>query len=163
MTPRPALVPLLLLPVLLAGCGGSAKSSTSSGLSKAAYVSKAEAVCTRINTEIKKLAPPTTPKALQAFVEESLQIAEVGTGEIKALDPPSADRAAIKTKVLDPLDGQLAEGRVFLEKVKTAVAKNDQAALGQLITHPPTGSKADLNWMRAYGFSECVTAADTSG
>jgi hypothetical protein len=161
MTPRAALIPLLVLPLLLTGCGGSSKDQTSSGLSKPAYLSKAEGICTRINREIDKLAAPTTPQALQAFVEESLQIAEVGTGEIKALDPPAGDRAAIKAKVLDPLDGQLVEGRAFLEKVKTAVAKNDQAALGQLITHPPTGSKADLAWMRSYGFKECVDAADT--
>lgn len=161
MTSRAALLPLVLLPLLLAGCGGSGKDQVASGLSRSAYVSKAEAICTRINKEVDKLAAPTTPQALQAFVEQSLQIAEVGTGEIKALDPPQEDRAALKAKVLDPLDGQLAEGRAFLAKVKAAVAKNDQAALGQLITHPPTGSKADLDWMRSYGFKACVDSADT--
>jgi len=154
-------VALLLLPLLLPGCSGSSKDQVASGLSRADYVSKAEAICTRINKEVDKLAAPTTPQALQAFVEKGLELAETGTGELKALDPPEADRADLKAKVLDPLDGQLAEGRVFLEKVRTAVAKNDQAALGQLITHPPTGSKADLAWMRSYGFKECVDAADT--
>jgi hypothetical protein len=157
---RVALLPVLVLP-LLAGCSGSSKDQVSSGLSKAAYISKAEAICSRINTEIGKLAAPTSPKAVEAFVEESLQIAEVGTGEIKALDPPEADRAAITAKVLDPLDGQLTAGRAFLVKVKEAVAKKDDTALGRLITNPPTGSKADLDWMRSYGFKQCVDAADT--
>jgi hypothetical protein len=152
---------VLLVPLVLSGCGGGSKVQVSSGLSRASYVSKAEAICTRINKEVAKLAAPTTPQALQAFVEKSLQLAQEGTGELKALDPPEADRADLKAKVLDPLDGQLAEGQAFLAKVRTAVAKNDQAALGQLITHPPTGSKADLDWMRSYGFKECVDAADT--
>ena len=156
-------VALLLLPLLLSGCGGSDKDQASSGLSRAEYVTKAEAICTRINKEVDKLTAPSTPQALQEFVEKSLQLAESGTQELKALDPPASDRTDLKTKVLDPLDGQLAAGRTFLEQVRTAVAKNDQAALGQLITHPPTGSKADLNWMRSYGFRECVDAADTEG
>ena len=156
-------VALLLVPLLLSGCGGSSKDKASSGLSRSEYVTKAEAICTRINTEVDKLTAPSTPQALQEFVEKSLQLAETGTDELKALEPPAADRADLKAKVLDPLDGQLAAGRAFLEQVKTAVAKNDQAALGQLITHPPTGSKADLNWMRSYGFRECVDAADTEG
>jgi hypothetical protein len=46
-------------------------------------------------------------------------------------------------------------------KVKEAVAKKDDTALGRLITNPPTGSKADLDWMRSYGFKQCVDAADT--
>jgi hypothetical protein len=154
-------VALLLVPLLVPGCSGSSKDQVASGLSRAEYVSQAEAICTRINKEVDKLSAPTTPQALQTFVEKSLQLAEDGTGELKALDAPEADRADLKAKVLDPLDGQLAEGRVFLDKVKAAVAKNDQAALGQLITHPPTGSKADLDWMRSYGFKECVDAADT--
>lgn len=150
-------VPLVPL-VLLSACGGSDKPS---GLAKADYIAKAEAICTRANTEIKALTTPTSVAAVAAYVEESLQIAEVATGEIKKLEPPAADKAEIKAKVLDPLDGQVVDGKEFLVKVKAAVAKNDQAALGQLIANPPIDSKADLAWMRSYGFTSCVEAADT--
>jgi hypothetical protein len=154
----------LALPVLLlaAACGGSDKDHTSSGLSKAAYIQQAEAICTRANADIKALKPPATIDAVEALVVQTVQIAESATKQIEALDPPAADKADIKAKVLDPLDGQLAEGKAFLEKVRTALAKHDQAALGQLIANPPTGSKADLSWMRSYGFHACVEAADTS-
>ena len=155
----------LILPILLlaTACGGSGKDKVSSGLSKADYLAKAEAICTRLNTEVNKLTFPASVKAVPGFVEETLQIAEVATGEIKALEPPAEDKADIKAKVLDPLDGQVAVGKTFLEQIKAAVAKNDTAAVGRLIANPPTGSKADLDWMRSYGFKQCVEAANTSG
>ncbi|HUR15390.1 MAG TPA: hypothetical protein VM097_12985 [Mycobacteriales bacterium] len=156
-------LPLLGFSLLLAGCGGSDKDQVATGLSKAQYVSKAEVICTRLNKEIDGLTAPTSPAALESFLVEALRIAESGTAEIKALDPPEADKAAIRSKVLDPLEGQVAEGKQFLEDVKAAVAKNDQAALGKLISDPPTGPEADLAWMRSYGFKECVESAKTDG
>jgi hypothetical protein len=154
------LLPLLLLAT---ACGGSDKEQVAQGLSKADYLTKAEAICARLNTEVDKLTFPTSVAAVPGFVEQTLQIAEAATGEIKALEPPAADKADIKAKVLDPLDGQVAVGRAFLDQIKAAVAKNDTAAVGRLIANPPTGSKADLAWMRSYGFKQCVEAANTEG
>jgi hypothetical protein len=154
----------VLLPVLLlaTACNGSDDDQVAQGLSKAAYLSQAEAICATANTDIKALQRPTSIAAVPGFVEKTLQIAEVATGKIKGLEPPAADKAQIKAKVLDPLDGQVTAGRALLEQVRTAVKNNDTAAIGRLIQNPPTGSKADLAWMRSYGFKACVEAADTS-
>lgn len=156
------LVPVLPL-LLLSACGGSDDDQVSAGLSKADYIAKAEAICSTANKEIDALPAPTSIAAVQGLVEESVKIAEAATDKIKDLDPPASDRADLKAKVLDPLDGQVTDGKEFLAKVKDAVAKNDQAALGQLLADPPRDSKADLDWMRGYGFKECVKAADTEG
>ncbi|MDP9182717.1 MAG: hypothetical protein M3P04_08090 [Actinomycetota bacterium] len=154
---------LVILPLVLLApaCSGSDKDRVSSGLSKADYLTKAEAICTRINTDLHALTFPSTPEAVKAFALDTLHIAEVGTKDIKQLEPPAADQAEIKVKLLDPLDGKIAEGKVYVDKIKAAVDSNDQQTLGALIANPPTGSKADLAWMRSYGFKACVKAADT--
>jgi hypothetical protein len=88
-------------------------------------------------------------------------LAEGVRDQLKAIEAPEADRADLKTKVLDPLDKQIPEGRAFQREFADAVAENDQAKIGQLIANPPTHSKADLEWMKSYGFKECVDVLET--
>lgn len=148
---------------LLVSCAGSDKDLIAAGLTKAEYVAKAEAICTRANAAVKAETFPTSPQALPAYVENLLQIAEQATKEVVALEPPAADKADLQAKVLTPLQGQITEGRAYLAKIKVAVSTNDQAELGRLIASPPASSKADLDWMRGYGFKACVESADTKG
>jgi hypothetical protein len=149
---------LLVLPVLLlAACGGG------SSLSKSEYVAQAEAICKDTNKQIDALSTPTDPASFQKLIEDSIKIADSATSRIKALDPPSDDKADLQKKVIEPLESQVKEARSYLAKVKEAVAKKDQPALGKLLTNPPTGNEADLDWMRSYGFKECVDAAKTDG
>jgi hypothetical protein len=156
----------LVVPVLLlaAACGGSDdKDQTASGLSKAEYLTKAEAVCKKANADQEALTFPTTAAAFPTYVQDLLDLADKATKEIDALEPPAADKADLETKVINPLKGQIVLGKTYLERIKEAVAANDQQKLGQLVASPPTGSKADLDWMRSYGFKECVESADTAG
>jgi hypothetical protein len=144
----------LLVPVLLvASCGGG------SSLSKSDYVSKAETICKDANDKFKALARPSDPKGFETFVQDTLKIADAATKDLKDLDPPAADKEELQTKVLEPLESQVTEGRKFLDQVKKAVSTNDQAALGRLLSNPPEGKKADLQWMKSYGFKACVDAA----
>ena len=155
---------VLVLPLLLlaTACGGSGKDQTSSGASKAEYVSKAEAICKKANDDQAALTLPTSAAAFPTYVGDVIALAEKATADIDALAPPAADRADLESKVVTPLKGQIAQAKSYLTKIKAAVAANDQKALGALVASPPTGSKADLAWMRSYGFKECVDAADTS-
>ena len=153
---RPALIALPL--VLVAACGGS----SDNGLSKSDYLNKAEAICAKANTTIDKTPTPSSAAALPSYVKRVVDVADKATSDLEALDPPKDDKDALKKKVLTPLRSQVTEGKAYLAKVEAAVKKNDQAALGKLISNPPTGAEADLAWMRSYGFKQCVTAADTS-
>lgn len=153
-----------LLPLaLLVACSGSDKDLIAAGLTKAEYVAKAEAICTKANADVKAQTLPTSPQALPAYVEKLLAIADRATRDVTALEPPEADKADLQAKVLTPLQGQITEGRAYLAKIKVAVSTNDQAELGRLIASPPASSKADLEWMRGYGFKACVESADTKG
>ncbi len=156
---------LLLAPVLLslaAGCGGS--STTVQQVSaKDAYLAKAEAVCASANTELAavKKTQPTTSEALPAYVKAIVDVGRKNVEQLGALEPPVGDKMQITAKVLDPLRAQVVIGDAFTAKVTTAVQKKDPGLIG-LVTNPPTQTKADLNFMRLYGFSACVKAADTA-
>jgi hypothetical protein len=153
----------LVVPVLLlaAACGGS--DDKASELSKSDFVSKAEAICKKANTGQEALTFPTTAAGFPTYVQDLLELADKAEKEIEALEPPAADKADLEAKVITPLKGQIALGRTYLEDIKAAVAKNDQQKLSQLVASPPTGAKADLEWMKSYGFKECLDSANTAG
>lgn len=146
----------LVLPiVLLASCGGGG------GLSKADYIAKAEALCAKANADVKKLTFPTAQEGIGPYVGQIIVVAQAATDGLKALEPPKADKAALKTKVIDPLEAQIREGKAYQRDVAAAVTANDSATLGKLIQQPPTTTEADLEWMKTYGFKACVEAAKT--
>ena len=156
----------LAVPVLLlaAACGGgSDKDQTASGSSKAEFITKAEAICKQVLVDKAKLTFPTTAAAFPTYVQDVLDLAQRTADQVAALTPPDADKAEIESKVITPIRAQIELGKAYLVKVKAAAAANDQKKLGELVTSPPTGQKADLDWMRSYGFHDCVTAAQAGG
>ena len=151
----------LALLVLVAACGGSSGAEPAGG--KASYIGKAEGICKTVNTQLtqaKKELPANTA-AVPAYVHRIVDIARTNVTQLSALTPPSADATDLQAKVLGPLKQQLADGDAFAAKVDAATAAKDNAQLTALILHPPTNTRVDLAWMRSYGFSECVKAADT--
>lgn len=154
----------LVLPLaLVTACGGGGTDHVASGLSKAAYISQAEAICKKANSDAKAQTFPTTSAALPAYIGSVLGIAETAEKALAALEPPAADKAELQSKVFDPLEARFVDGKAYLVKVKAAVAKNDQTELGKLFANPPTGSKADTEWMTSYGFKECLNSAKLGG
>ena len=159
MRPTAALVPLLLV----AACSGGGGSSGAAKVdTKKAYLAQAEAVCARGVAAQHKLVSPTSVSAFGPYVQNLVKVAGTTTTALAALTPPAADRATLQAKVLGPLQAQLAAALTFSADVQAATRKNDQAALGRLALSAPTQAKADLAFMRSYGFSSCVDAADTS-
>lgn len=149
-------VACLVLPLLLVvACGGG------SNLSKADYLSKAEKICKDANDAFKALPSPKDPASFQSLVDKTVEIADKAAQDLKALDPPAADKEDIDKKVIEPLEDQVAEGKKFRDDVRKAVANKDQAALGRLLQNPPSGKEADLDWMTSYGYKDCVDAART--
>jgi hypothetical protein len=143
--------------VLVAACAGG----NDSGVTKSAFVDKAEAVCAKANHEFGALTTPSDTAGVLTYVQNLVQIAERATLDLGKVEVPSADRAQVEQKMLVPLREQVSEGRDYVAEVRTALQKGDQAALAKLVSDPPTPAEADLAWMRSYGFEECVTMADT--
>lgn len=153
---------LTLLLLTATACSGG---SSSGGLveARAAYVGKAEAVCAKANTEKKALKTPTSVKELSPYVDAVVRIADETATSLLALTPPAKDKADLDKHVFTPLKDQLSRGRTYAEKVRAAAKRNDAIGLAKLLSDPPNKTAADLVWMRKYGFSQCVDAADTGG
>lgn len=150
----------LLVPVLLlAACSGG---SSSGSADKKAYLAKAEALCAKGVAEQKKLVAPKAVADFGPYVKALVGIASSTTTSLAALTPPKADAAALRSKVLEPLQSQLRTAQTFSDDVQAATKGGDQAALGRLALNAPTKPQADLAYMRSYGFRACVDAADTS-
>lgn len=149
--------------LLVAACGGGSGGAVATGVSKADYLKAAEVICTKTNTEQKALKTPTAVEELAPYVARIVAIADEATTSLQALTPPSGDVAALTQKVFTPLREQLVAGHAYADQVAVAAKAKDNKALVTLLSNPPTKTKADLRWMKDYGFKECVDAADTSG
>lgn len=150
---------LAVLLLAVSACSGG----TSTGVSKADYLARAEAICAQANRSQDGLATPTAVDALAPYVARIVAIADQAATELRALAVPEADRSDLEVNVLTPLEEQLEVGHDYADEVAAAAKARDNAELVRLLGDPPTRTRADLRWMKAYGFKECVESADTSG
>jgi hypothetical protein len=151
----------VLVLLLATACSGGSAAAVAAGPSRADYVRAAEKICAEANAKQKALTTPTSLPALAPYVSRVVAIADEATTRLAALSPPVKDRADLQAKVLGPLQSQLADGHVYADKVAAASKANDLKTLGELLTNAPTATRADLRFMKSYGFTECIEAADT--
>lgn len=155
---------LLLLPIaalVLSGCSGGGSAEDDAAAAKAAYVQQASAVCDKAAKERDALAPPTAAAGFAPYVRSLVGIASRSEAELSALTPPEPDRAALQSKVLDPLAASVEQGEQFAAKVEAA--GEDQQKLAGLLAEAPTTSGIDLDFLRSYGLDSCVAAISTTG
>jgi hypothetical protein len=157
---------LLVLPlVLVAACGGGEAKARGSdeAAAKAAYLKKTEPICAAANAAKKALVAPTGVNDLVPYAKKVVDLSEKVTAEVAAVTPPEADKKDIQAKVVGPLQAEVAGGRDFIKKLEAAKAAGDLTAISNLLADPPTKTRAELTFMKDYGFVDCVVAADTDG
>lgn len=162
---RAVLLPLLVLPLVACSSGSSGSSSSASPSlqqQRSAYLSKTEAVCKDANDRAAKLSQPTDVAGVPAFADAALDIARSTVQGVEAVPPPAADKAELESKVLQPLQKDLGTATDYAGQFKAAAAAGDNAALLRLLQDRPK-TTADVAFMKAYGFSECVKAAQLAG
>ena len=162
MTPR-LTARLLVLPaavLALSACSGDSAQDDAAA-AKAAYVQRASAVCDKAAKERDALPPPTGTAAFAPYVRSLVGIASRAESELAALTPPEPDRAALQSKLLDPLKRSVEEGEAFAGKVEAA--GEDSAKLAGLLGEAPTAAGIDLDYLRSYGLNACVAAISTTG
>ncbi len=155
---------LLLLPaavLALTACSGGGSAEDDAAAVKAAYVQQASAVCDRAAKERDALPPPAGAADFAPYVRSLVGIASRAEGELAALTPPEPDRAALQSKLLDPLKKSVDDGEAFATKVEAA--GGDQAKLAGLLGEAPTAAGIDLDYLRGYGLNSCVAAISTTG
>jgi hypothetical protein len=148
---------LLVLVLGLSGCGGG-----STPLTKAQWISQAEAICTRhttaLNTKIEGVTGNTRGDVVKV-IDIVLDEAKVMEGELKALTPPKEDQATI-----DAIFAQFDKVVDLAKDFRSAAAQGDQSqdvsqglptdlqAKGQAVD--TAGTQAD-SLFDAFGAKKC--------
>jgi hypothetical protein len=148
----------------LAACGGSSSKKATTppaptGLTKAQYIAQADPIC----AAAKRRAPtkrilaligqfPTPTKEIARLLRKTAVIVKEVTAQLNALQPPSADRAAIARWI-----AQGAAIGPLLTKAAGQVSRGDLVAA--------IGSQQDINaatvepttFAKSYGLRDCAT------
>jgi hypothetical protein len=147
-----ASVLLVILAVLLAGCGGGAER-----LSKAEFIERWDSICRSFNdrrdTVLEDLPAEPTVENLPRFADplrELARLAREGIAELQEVQPPVADQA-----VIDGILADVEEGAASVEDAADAAESGDMeafvAAAQNLADSNQRVEQADAD----YGFKEC--------
>jgi hypothetical protein len=140
---------VLALTAAVGACGGG---SSYKGLSKADFVSQAEAICTAGNTKIAKVSAqfgskePTIEQFRDAYVNQLIPIFHGEVDDLRKLNPPAGDRDKIK-QMLDDLSTGVDQAKADVQGAKS------QAELSTI--KEPAKMKAASAEAKAYGLVTC--------
>lgn len=157
MKAPPAVLPLLLA----AACAGRTAASPDRGTTRADYLRRAEAVCAAANAQRAALRVPTADADFAPYVTEVVKVAERAATALARIAPPAADAADLRARVSGPLATDLAAGHSYLAAVATGPASGRDEALSDLLA-VVSRTRPDVEWMRGYGFVQCVRAVSLS-
>jgi hypothetical protein len=108
-----ALTAVLALGAIAAGCGGSDDDSSTSSLTKAEWIAKADAICQQGNQQTEQAAKqqfgnqkPTAPEVQQFVTETALPGTQDQIDKIRALGAPSGDEDRVN-HILDTVQADI--------------------------------------------------------
>jgi hypothetical protein len=121
-----ALTAVVAFGAIAAGCGSSGDDSSTSDLTKAEFITKADAICQQGNQEIENAAKqqfggsgrPSGPEVSQFITQSVIPNTQSQVDQIRALGAPSGDEDQIN-KMLDTVEADV-------EKAKAAGDINEQ-------------------------------------
>jgi len=171
----------VLTAVSLSACGsssedsaaapqGTATSSTPSptptpsptGLSKAEFVTKMEAVCVDTNTKVDALANPQSAEdyaSLAAAAQGTLELFPQYLKQAEALVSQSGDEATLNAHWLTPEKADFAAAEPGLKKFIADVQAKDQAAViadSKALDAMTDHSEAIAKFLTGYGLTSCA-------
>jgi hypothetical protein len=146
---------LAAVAVAAAGCGGS---DGGERLSKAEFVSQADAICRTYEARLDALGQPANVAELRSFADKALPIARDGREELGELNPPEE-----LDHTYDAWLDQGDEAIEIVERLRDAAEDGDQAEI-QKIAQDAERTDAEANRLAGeLGFEQCgETASPTS-
>ena len=170
-------LPLALASALLCAavaCGGDDKpdaapspssspspspSPTTVALTKEAYVAEVNKICKRAEAEADAIGDPKTAQEFADGTEKYIAALEKAQADLRPLEPPAADKAAIETNFLSITDRQIALLKRIMPQLQEAKAKNDaeaaQATLGKAFQEYEKFAGNSDEWLTQYGLTDC--------
>jgi hypothetical protein len=137
------------------GCGGG--DDGGERLSKAEFIRRADAVCSKYEARLDALGQPTNVAELRTFADKALPIAEDGREELGGLRPPS--------ELQDTYDAWLEQGDEaieIVERLRDAAADNDQAEIQQIAQDAERADAEANRLAEQIGFEQCGATAPSA-
>src|SRR5215210_7378488 len=132
----------LLVPALVAGCGG--------GLSKSELVAKGDAICARVNKQIAKEPDPKTAADLERLARRTAEISGPAIKDMEELEPPGELEDEFETFLKS-----LKRQRDLTQQIGEAAGDGDTAKV-QRIGADAQKAQAEYNRVSAkIGFEQC--------
>src|SRR5215210_2253595 len=132
----------LLVPALVAGCGG--------GLSKSELVAKGDAICARVNKQIAKEPDPENAADLERLAKRTTEISGPAIKDMEGLEPPSE-----LEDDFDKFVASLKRQRDLTEEIGEAAGDGDTAKVQRI---GADAQKAQAEYTRVsakIGFEQC--------
>jgi hypothetical protein len=146
---------LLVTAVLAAGCGSSGSSSS---VSKADFVSKANAICTKVNNQIAALPKISSAQDLLSTGPKELAYASQGIAQLKALQMPDS----IKSQVTQWI-ATLEQESAISNKLISAFKNKNAQELGQAEAAAKANQGKDRSRAIALGLNACAKQVQPNG
>jgi len=146
---------LLALGLVVAGCDGGGDGGER--LSKAEFISQADAICRKYEARLDALGQPTNVSDLRSFADKALPIAREGREELGRLEPPAG--------LEDTYDSWLEHGDEaieIVERLRDAAAENDQAEIQQIARDAEETDRESNRLAAEIGFEQCGEGAGAS-
>jgi hypothetical protein len=125
------------------GCGGGR-------LSHGDFVRRADAVCSAYDAQVNLLTRPTSYDDVTAYVEMTLPLYVAALDKLRALEPPSADRAAVKAWL-----ASTAKVEAAMRRLRDAAMRHDPAATNDASEAVQAASLASRKAAASLGLEVC--------
>ena len=169
--------------VTMAGCASSSKHTSaaagsntsatasptpSTALSKAAFITQADAICTKIDAQLSALPNPAGEQdypAMAANLEGSVALFKSYISQVQPLADQTADAAELNSKWLTLEKEDFAKAEPLVTKMIAALKAKDAAqikAIGDQLDAQPDRSKEYAAELTSYGLTSCAKLEDDS-
>lgn len=140
----------LAVAAVLVAAAGCAKGG--GRLTKAEYITRADAICREINEKGGEVSRPTgrDPEALAEYADKTIEFVEPRVERFKALKGPESDQASI-----DELNASFDRLISNLKGVAAAIRSGDREAGRKVTTELQMAIDKNRRLAKQYGFKEC--------
>jgi hypothetical protein len=141
----------LLVSVTLAGCG-QGELAHARPLSKAQFISRADAICLRADKRLKALQKPTDLPGIGTYTAEALPIVEEAQRQLDALAPPSSDKRKYTS-----LLGMVGQSVSKVSEVRNAAEAGEAQRVQRLGNDLAALQQGENGAAEGLGLKQCVS------